>query len=333
MPRITLVVCLRAEKTLLQRLLGHADGCYDDLVVVHDGPELSSTSGSHNRKKGTPEALSLDAPGAPPLGIARDYSALKTKSPVPQGYRLKIGKPTTGSIHALVQSWGGRFYEGPRCFQQEPHWPFAWWAAHHDWILRLDADEYPSRELARWIADFRKKKRGTAQAAAFTCLWPLWDGVKSCTHHWPRGRLFLFRKSKVRFWGMVEQAPLPDSVPQPIHLKLIHAPNRKSYGIRNILCRQQAYIWRKVIADSVTGSADKVPRWRTGTGTWPEPWRSKLVHPLWKAWFCLFWFPFCQAKDMWREERKLDLSACLNPGLHHFLMQIEIIRFKYRSSQ
>ena len=38
MPKISLVVCLYREKELLERLLKHAQGCYDDLVVVHDGP-------------------------------------------------------------------------------------------------------------------------------------------------------------------------------------------------------------------------------------------------------------------------------------------------------
>jgi hypothetical protein len=39
MPKISLVVCLYKERDLLERLLRNAEGCYDDLVVVHDGPE------------------------------------------------------------------------------------------------------------------------------------------------------------------------------------------------------------------------------------------------------------------------------------------------------
>jgi hypothetical protein len=39
MTQISLVVCLYKERDLLERLLQHAEGCYDDLVVVHDGPE------------------------------------------------------------------------------------------------------------------------------------------------------------------------------------------------------------------------------------------------------------------------------------------------------
>ena len=81
-----------------------------------------------------------------------------------------------------------------------------------------------------------------------------------------------------------------------------------------------------VLADSVTGSPGRVPRWRTGKRAWPEPWKSKIRHPFWKAWFYLAWFPFCQAKDLWKKEGKINLSACLNPGLHHFLIQLAIAR-------
>ncbi|MFA6560860.1 MAG: glycosyltransferase [Verrucomicrobiia bacterium] len=40
MPAVSMVVCLYRERDFLSRLLAHAEGCYDDLVVVHDGPDL-----------------------------------------------------------------------------------------------------------------------------------------------------------------------------------------------------------------------------------------------------------------------------------------------------
>lgn len=314
---------------MLQRLLAHAKGCYDDLVVVHDGPESPSPNKALTAQKGdcwTPEALSLHAPAVPPPEMARDYAQLDPNSSLSRGYRLKRGRALAGSIHALIDSYGGRFFEGPRCFQQEPHWPFAWRMARHDWILRLDADEFPSPELADWLRGFRKNNIRFPKATAFTCFWPLWDGRKSCTEKWPDGRLFLFKKSRARFWGVAEQVPLPDLRPVPVHSKLIHAPQRKSFGVRNILFRKQAYAWRKVLADSVTGSPSRVPRWRTGKRGWPEPWKTKIHHPFWRAWVCLLWFPICQAKDLWKNEGKINLSACLNPGLHHFLIQLAIAR-------
>ncbi|MEW6667949.1 MAG: hypothetical protein AB1512_22285 [Thermodesulfobacteriota bacterium] len=40
MPAVSMVVCLYRERDFLSRLLARAEGCYDDLVVVHDGPDL-----------------------------------------------------------------------------------------------------------------------------------------------------------------------------------------------------------------------------------------------------------------------------------------------------
>lgn len=320
---------------MLGRLLAHSRGCYDDLVIVHDGP-IQSTPPSEEFSRRVrvkapskhlgPEELSLSSPACPAPEIAKDYARLWAHSPLPNGYRWCRGRGTPGSLLALVHCFRGRVFEGPRCFQQEPHWPFAWWAARQDWILRLDADEFPSPELARWLRNFRTTPARSVAPVGFLAIWPLWDGHRSCTRHWPGDRLFLFRKSRANFWGMAEQGPVLDGKIEHLSLKLIHAPNRKSYGIRNILFRRQAYRWRKIIADSITRSARLVPRWRTKGADWPEPWRSKLRHPLLKAWACLAWFPLCQAKSMWRAEGKISISACLNPALHHFLIQIAIAK-------
>ena len=327
MPKISLVVCLYREKDLLERLLKHLEGCYDDLVVVHDGAETSAFPSSQTQQT-SPEQLSLSSPQAPPVAMARDYGDLSRDSTMPPGYRFRSDLGATGTIQELVQQYKGSFYEGPRCFQQEPHWPFAWWVAKYDWILRLDADEYPSDALRNWIQDFRKNQTAQIDLSGFTAIWPLWNGRQPCTRRWPAGRLFLFDKKKVNFVGMVEQTPVPDSFFHPTHRTLIHAPKRKSYGVRNIVFRKQAYLWRSNIARSLQQSPLLLPRWRFSFSDWPSPWREKLVHPIRSALISLFWYPLCQARDMLRWEKKIDLSACLNPGLHHFLMQIEIVRQK-----
>ncbi|MFZ2644512.1 MAG: hypothetical protein WA117_26210 [Verrucomicrobiia bacterium] len=40
MPSVSMVVCLYRGRDFLSRLLARAEDCYDDLVVVHDGPDL-----------------------------------------------------------------------------------------------------------------------------------------------------------------------------------------------------------------------------------------------------------------------------------------------------
>lgn len=100
MPKLTLLVCLHGDRSFLERLLRESTGCYDELLVIHDGTDFDQ-------------------------------------------------------IETVTQAHGGRFFERPRAFSQEPHFPFAFGQARHDWILKLDSDEFPSNELRAWLIDFR----------------------------------------------------------------------------------------------------------------------------------------------------------------------------------
>ncbi len=275
MPAISLVICLHRERDLLAHLFRHAASCFDDLVVVHDGPD------------------------------------------------------TTG-VKAIVEAAGGRFFERPRAFQQEPHWPFAWEQARHDWILRLDADEFPSTELKAWLQEFRRAPEPPPEISGYTCLWPLWDGRRAVTRRWPDGRNFLFHKQRIRFVGMVEMTPVPDGDWLPLNHILCHQPQRKSYGTRNVLFRKQAYRWRRVVALSLLRPVAELNCWRWHSEEWPSPWKYIRRHPLRHGFKSLVWFPLCQFKDMVRAEEFPRPSACLNPGLHHFLLGLAIWREQRR---
>jgi hypothetical protein len=317
MPKISLVVCLYREKDLLERLLKHAEGCYDDLVVVHDGKEIGEPSW---RPSPAIRELAIDWANVPAKSLLPDFFA-KGQTPI-----------SPGSIRELVEKHKGRFFEHPRVGSLEGQSPFSWWAAKYDWILRLDADEFPSKIMADWLKSFRTLSPESVHEAGFSCIWPLWDGVKMTTHRWPRGRLFLFDRTRARFFGLVEQVPIIEGPRTALPLILHHQPRRKSYGIRNVVFRPQAYIWRKVIATSLNHSPLNLPRWRFSSSEWPSPWREKLHHPFRCVLTDLFWYTGWQALSMLRWERRLDLSACLTSALIHFLLQIEIIRQKYRSS-
>lgn len=310
MPAVSLVICVYKERDLVQRLLEHASGCYDDLVVVHDG---SSCGGESLRDQARVPAM--------------DYSLLPAGEDLPSGYR----KCSEGVFAELVAKHGGHFYEGPRAYQQEPHWPFAWWTAKHDWVLRLDADEFPSDELARWLKNFRDSKDAHPGISGFTCVWPLWDGKRATTVNWPQGRNFLINRTKVRFFGMVEAVPIPGEKYEPLPLILHHQPKRKSYGIRNILLRKQAFTWRRVIAQSLMGTPADLPTWRWQEAEWPSSWEALRRHPLRQAFFRLLWFPLCQANGLRKTGQPLLLSECINPGLHHFLLGWAVFLRKCRT--
>src|SRR5262245_22848749 len=114
MPAISLVICVHNERDLLSRLLNKAEGCHDDILVVHDGPD-------------------------------------------------------TTCVLASVEVAGGRFLERPAAGQQEPHWAFAWEQARHDWILRLDADEFPGDEMREWLRQFRRSSGPETKISGYTC--------------------------------------------------------------------------------------------------------------------------------------------------------------------
>jgi hypothetical protein len=252
--------------------------------------------------------------------IARDYATIVPGGDAPAGYRLVDTTPLEGSIHDLVSIHRGRFYEGPLCFQQEPHWPFAWSRAAHDWILRLDADEFPSGELRSFLQSFRKQSVERAETAGFACVWPFWDGKKATTRNWPNDRLFLFNRRKVKFFGMAEQTPIPQGKVERRKEVLRHEPHGKRYGLRKVIMRKQAGRWRRVIAESLLESPLSLPRWQWREAEWPEGWQRLRGQPIREAFCRLLLMPIHQAREMRRTGNRVDLSACYGSAVQHFLL-------------
>jgi len=270
MPKISLVVCLYKERELLERLLHHAEGCYDDLVVVHDGLESDNSPTEHLRD------VYIPSHHYPELAI--DFSVPEAAFKVTNWWKTPEGMPLPGSTHKLVLEHGGRYYEGPRFWQQEPHWPYAWSKAKHNWILRLDADEFPSTDLKRWLIDFRSNS--TTDSCGFCAIWPPWSGNRSITKNIPARRLFLFNRNHVSFFGMVEHGPSSDQPYEALPLELTHKPKRKSIGPGNLVFRKQAFVWRKVIAMSLLKSPTDLPRWRFSSSEWPSYWEQVRNAPI-----------------------------------------------------
>jgi hypothetical protein len=277
MPAISLVVCVHLQRDLLERLLRESAGYYDDLVVVHDGPD-------------------------------------------------------TTNVRALVETASGRFFEGKREFQQEPHWPFAWGQAKHDWILRFDADEFPSEEMKIWLREFRRAPEPPADVSGFICNWPLWNGKKAISKKWPGMRLFLFDKQRVRFFGMCEQSPIPDGNWKSLDFILHHQPSgRKAYGLRNILGRKQAYYWCDCIARSLLGKPTDLICWRWGNETWPIEWEQIRQRPMWTAFKRLVKVTFRILCDQWKTEKKFFPSTAISLSLHHVIICFKFWQLKQKN--
>ena len=265
MPPVSLVVCVHGERELLQRLLQVAVGCHDDLVVVHDGPDVKG-------------------------------------------------------LRAPVEAAGGRFFERPRLSQQEPHWPFAWGQAAHDWILRLDADEFPSEEMKIWLGNFRGGPAPVDAVSGFSCIWPLWNGRRAVTSRWPAGRIFLFHRERVRFFGMPEQVPVADGRYEAQDFVLHHQPERKTYGLRNLLTRKQAYRWRTHIAHALLDEPGKLICWRWEDRPWPQVWQDIRQHPVRTSLRRLTRGTLAGLRDQWRLENHLFPAAAISGPINHALI-------------
>jgi hypothetical protein len=269
MPAISLVICVHLQRDLLERLIREAQDCYDDLVVVHDGPD-------------------------------------------------------TTDVRAVIEKAGGRFFEHPRVGSLEAQSPFAWGQAKHDWILRLDADEFPGDEMKTWLQEFRRAPEPSAEISGFTCIWPLWNKDHAITKRWPQGRIFLFHRQRVRFFGMVEQTPIPDVRYEPLNFILHHQPpGRKGYGLSNIVSRKQAYQWREYIAHSLLGKPTDLACWRWDNAAWPVAWEQIRQRPLWTAFKRLVKGTLSTMRDQLKMERRLFPIIAFGGPLHHALICFE----------
>src|SRR6185369_2693845 len=261
MPAVSLVVCVHLQRDLLERLIRESQGCYDELIVIHDIPD-------------------------------------------------------TQDVRSVVEAAGGRFFERTPAFLQEPHWSFAWGQAKNDWILRLDADEFPSVEMKQWLQEFRRAPEPPTTLSGYTCIWPMWDGQREVTRKWPSGRLFLFNKQRVRFFGMCEQTPVPDGDSAPLDLVLHHQPPRKSYGWHNMLFRPQSRRGAIHIANCLLGKPTDLPCWRWDTPAWPPHWEQIRQQPLRTAFKRTIKGIFRGFRDQWRAEKKIFPIATFSNPMH-----------------
>lgn len=265
MPAVTLVVCVYRQHDLLERLLRESVGCYDELLVLHDVPDVQNT-------------------------------------------------------RSVVEAAGGRFFETPSVPHHEPHFPFAWQQATHDWILRLDADEFPGNELKAWLQKFRQAPEPAEDVSAFMCSWPLWDGQRTVSKKWPDNHVFLFHRNRVRFFGLCEQGVIPDGRYEKLDLVLHHQPRRKSYDLGNILVRRQAYVWRAALARELLGKPTDLPCWRWQSETWPLEWQQIRQHPFQTALCRLVMQTFRGLRSQWRVEKRFFPQAALSGPVHHALI-------------
>jgi len=276
MPKVSLIVCVFGDRDPLAGLLERSADCYDELLVVHDGPDFED-------------------------------------------------------VRSLVTQHHGRFIERPRAFSQEPHLPFAFSEASHNWILRFDSDEFPSAELKNWLIEFRTKCEPADDSSGYYCTWPAWNGRRAITNHWPSKRLFLFHRNRVRLIGLCENGPQPDTSPQRLNLILCHQPSGRSHGLRNIFGKQRTHQARVNLARALLGSPHDHPRWRYEGDEWLAGWQQVKEHPILTALSRLLIWPPRQALAMLVAGDLPRPSVFSHAGIFHATICFELWKQRHKA--
>lgn len=158
-------------------------------------------------------------------------------------------------------------FERHRAGFMEAHLPFALDAASNDWILRIDADEMLSSELAGKIKELADGR----SADAYEFLWPMWNGKSEISRSWPF-KLALFRKSRISFLGIPHQAIGVQGVTARTALKLLHRPGYDNYSFSSF--REKWLSWAELQAEIYAGPFDRVARFNYPGRDWP--WKIRL---------------------------------------------------------
>jgi len=184
--------------------------------------------------------------------------------------------------------------------------------------------------MKAWLKDFRAMPETAPDISCYTCIWPLWSGTRTVTRCWPAGRIFLFNRQCVRFFGLVEQTPIPEGGSEALPFILHHQPRRKSYGLHNLLIRKQAFAWRKLIATGLLGKPTDLPCWRWDSAEWPPVWEQIRSRPLRTAFARLTMGTLRALRDQWRIEGRFIPSAAISGPIHHALICFEFWRLRRR---
>lgn len=102
--------------------------------------------------------------------------------------------PCKDNTLKIARKYTKKVFTPPRKRRAALHLIFAIKKAKNDWLLKIDADEFLSKELRKNIQRLAQNK----EASAYTFKWLLWDGKKYVTRDWPRKKV-MFRKSKASF--------------------------------------------------------------------------------------------------------------------------------------
>ncbi len=132
--------------------------------------------------------------------------------------------PCSDKTLNICKKYTKNFFVRPHKGSSEAHQVFLYKKARYEWVLKIDGDEFLSKDLRKNI----RKLIENQNADAYSFIWPFWDKDRYITGNWPR-KTCLYRKLKISFisfpnWG----EPIINGNIIKTNLKLEHKPPRGS---------------------------------------------------------------------------------------------------------
>jgi len=209
------------------------------------------------------------------------------------------------------------------------HWIPLIKKAKHDWILKLDADEFLSKDLKKNIKELAKNDK----ADAYSFIWPWYGDGKYITKRWPR-KTSLYRKSKISGMGFPAwDTPIVNGVTIKTDYVLEHKP---------FLGSDQTWknFWKKAIKRYCKGQAEyslvdfkSIEKYNYTPKDFPWSFRLRRRFPLLSApLFSLAALIKIPLKDnAWREGKPVFIEA-VQTSIYYLILGAYIHRLKLRKN-
>lgn len=156
---------------------------------------------------------------------------------------LEIAKKYTNKIFTRL----------PHIGMMEGSLVFAYNKVKNEWILRIDADEFLSKEAQKNIRRLVQIK----DVDGYAFLWRLWDGKKYITKDWPH-KLCLFRKNKISYLGFPHAIEEVNGIVINVNYELCHRPEYNNYSFK--IFKSKWLKWAKVQAIYTLKDFKEIPK-------------------------------------------------------------------------
>jgi glycosyltransferase involved in cell wall biosynthesis len=173
----------------------------------------------------------------------------------------------------ICQEYGAKIFVRDYIGEAEPHRPFSFKQAKHEWILQIDADEFLSQSLRQNIKELILNK----EVAGYEFFWPIWDGEKKISSSWPHKRC-LYRKKAISFLGIPHFVVEINGITKKNQLVLEHQPKYNNYTWHTF--KRKFRRWARIQAQFYLKKYADIEKFNCPGNDWPLKIKLRVKFPL-----------------------------------------------------